>query len=74
MRLKVLFCQTVNLGKFESVRPGVELEDEAEEGEDLHALHQRIRAAGELLFEKELNAQIAFALERRDKSTLVEES
>lgn len=72
MRLKILFCQTVNIGKFEAVRPGIELEDEAEEGEDLHALYLRIREAGELLFEKELNAQVALALERRDKNTLVE--
>jgi|DEB0MinimDraft_10_1074344.scaffolds.fasta_scaffold114841_2 hypothetical protein len=72
LRLKILFCQTVNIGKFEAVRPGIELEDEAEEGEDLHALYLRIREAGELLFEKELNAQVAFALERRDKNTLVE--
>ena len=66
-----MFCQTVNIGKFEAVRPGIELEDEAEEGEDLHALYMRVREAGEILFEKELNAQVEDALERREKSKLL---
>ncbi len=70
-RIRVGFCSTISLDHlvgektFESVRPEVEVEDEPREGEDEHDAYCRIRAEAELLFTKEVNAQLSLALKIR---------
>jgi hypothetical protein len=44
---------------------GPEVEDEPREGEDEHDAYRRIRDEAELLFTKEVNAQLSLALKIR---------
>jgi hypothetical protein len=70
-RIRVGFCQIISLDHlvgektFESVKPVVEVEDEPREGEDEHDAYRRIRDEAELLFTKEVNAQLSLALKIR---------
>ena len=65
MKIRVGISRTVNIGNYESVRPMVEVEDEALEGEDSHQLYVRVREDAECFFKKELHMQVKEATESR---------